>query len=481
MAYKDLREFVKRLEKEGELRRIAAPVDPELEITEITDRVSKKVGPALLFENVKGSRAPVLINTYGSPRRMAMALGVEKIEDVTARVSDLLDFKSPQGLVEKIKLLPRLADLAHFFPKRVRDGLCKEVIVRKDFSVLEFPILKCWPQDAGRYITMALVFTRDPETEKRNVGMYRMQVFDGQTTAMHWQTHKHGAEHFRRYEKLHRRMPVSVVIGAEPAVPFSAVLPLPEGLDELMLAGFLGGESVELVPCETNDLEVPASAEIVLEGYVDPGERRREGPFGDHTGFYSLSDFYPVFHITCITHRKDPLYQSIIVGRPPQEDCHMGKAIERIFLPVIQKQLPEIVDMNMPFEGVFHNLMIVSIRKSYPAHARKVMNALWGMGQAMFSKCIIVVDADTRVHDFSEVAWKVLNHIDPERDIQFTLGPVDVLDHASRLPAFGSKIGIDATRKWKEEGFAREWPDEIAMSPEIKALVDQKWPGLKLD
>jgi 4-hydroxy-3-polyprenylbenzoate decarboxylase len=374
-------------------------------------------------------------------------------------------------------MLPKLADMANFFPKTVSSGPCQEVVKKSGFSLFEFPILHCWPQDGGRFITLPMVFTRNPDTGKRNCGMYRMQVYDERTTGMHWQTHKQGAEHYRRMQREGRtpRMDVAVAIGADPATMYSAILPLPPDLDEMMIAGFLRNKPVEMVKCQTVDLEVPANAEIVLEGYVTPGETRTEGPFGDHTGFYSLEDEYPVFHIECITHRRNPIYATTIVGPPPMEDYFMGKAIERIFLPLMRLQLPEVRDMCMPAEGVFHNLMLVSIRKSYPGHARKVMHAIWGLGQAMFSKVIVVVDEDVDVQNLSEVAWKALNNIDPQRDIEFVMGPVDSLDHASRLADYGSKMGIDATRKWPQEGFARRWPDVIAMSPDVKARVDELW------
>lgn len=481
MAYQDLREFIAALEARGWLKRIKVEVDPILEIAEITDRVSKRLGPALLFEKVKGSTMPVLINAFGTEERMNLALGVTSIDEIAETLSELLETKPPESLWEKIKLLPRLKDLASAFPKKVKDGSCKEVIVKDHPSLEILPILKCWPKDAGRYITFPLVFTKDPETGIRNVGTYRMQVFDEKTTAMHWHTHKGGAAHYRKAKRLKKRIEVAVALGCDPATTFAATLPLPEGVDELLVAGFLRKKPVELVKCETIDLEVPANAEIVLEGFVDPDELRLEGPFGDHTGFYSLPDLFPVFHLTCLTHRLNPIYQTIIVGRPPQEDCWMGRAIERIFLPLMKKQLPEVVDFHMPFEGVFHNLMIVSIDKQYPGHARKVMHALWGLGQAMFTKVIVVVDRDVDVRDLSHITWKVLNNIDPERDIQFVLGPVETLDHASRLPLYGSKMGIDGTRKWKEEGFAREWPDEIIMDEATKALVDQKWKEYELD
>jgi 4-hydroxy-3-polyprenylbenzoate decarboxylase len=480
MAYKDLREFVRALEKAGELKRVRVEIDPELEIAEITDRVSKANGPALMFENVRGHSIPVLINALGTRKRMLMALGVEDYGEITERIVELTDVKSPQGLIEKVKMLPRLADLGKMFPKIVKDGPCKEVILNESkLSLLDLPIIKCWPEDGGKFITMPLVFTKNPETGKRNCGMYRMQVYDERTTGMHWQIHKHGAQHFRNLKRGGGgRLEVGVAIGADPISVFAAIMPLPEDLDEMMIAGFLRGEPVELVKCETVDVEVPASAEIVLEGYVDTSELRTEGPFGDHTGYYSLEDQFPVFHLTCITHRKKPVYQTIIVGKPPQEDCWMGEAIERIFLPLMQRQFSEVVDYHMPFAGIFHNLMIVSIKKNYPGHARKVMNGIWSLPQAMFTKCIIVVDDDTDIRDLNQVAWRVLNNIDPERDIQFMFGPIDQLDHSARLPNYGSKMGIDGTRKWKSEGFDRPWPREIEMTAEVKSRIDQLWSKL---
>jgi len=475
LAYKDLREFIAALDAAGELKRIREPVSPILEITEITDRVSKSGGPALLFENVTGATAPVLINAFGSLRRMCLALQVESLDEVAERIQSLMEFKTPAGLAEKIRMLPRLADLAGFFPKTVRRGACQEVVREKDFSLLDFPVLQCWPEDGGRFITLPLVFTRDPVTGKRNCGMYRMQVYDDTSTGMHWQLHKHGAQHFRKGRDGRPRLEVAVAVGADPLVTFAATLPLPEEFDEMLFAGFLRGSAVEMVACQTVDLEVPASAEIVLEGTVEYGETRTEGPFGDHTGFYSLSDEYPVFHVQCITHRREPVYHTTIVGRPPMEDCWMGKAIERILLPVMRKQFPEIVDVHMPFEGVFHNLMILAVRKAYPGHARKVMHGIWGLGQAMFSKCILVLDHTVDIQNLREVAWMALNNIDPQRDMEFVMGPVDSLDHASRLPNYGSKVGIDATRKWPEEGFDRRWPEPLEMSAEIRALVDGKW------
>ncbi len=477
MSYTDLREFIRKLEKEGELARVRVEVDPVLEMTEFADRAVKRSGPALLFEKPKGSDIPVLINAFASMRRMELALDVGSIDEVAERISAFLEMQKPEGLIGKLKMLPKLAEMGSFFPKDVGGGPVKDVIRRDGFSLFDYPILKCWPEDGGRFITLPLVFSRNPDTGKRNCGMYRMQVYDDRTAGMHWQTHKQGAEHYRRLlkEGKRTRMDVAVAIGADPATMFSAILPLPPDLDEMLFAGFLRGRPVEMVKCEMSDLEVPAEAEIVLEGYVELGELRREGPFGDHTGFYSLEDDYPVFHVTCITQRKKPVYAATIVGPPPMEDFYMGKAIERIFLPLMRMQLPEVRDMCMPAEGVFHNLLLVAIRKSYPGHARKVMHAIWGMGQAMFSKCIVVVDEDVDVQNAREVAWKALNNIDPQRDIEFVMGPVDSLDHASRLPNYGSKMGVDATRKWPQEGFSRPWPDVIRMSPEVRDRVDALW------
>jgi 4-hydroxy-3-polyprenylbenzoate decarboxylase len=477
MAYNDLRDFIRALEKHGELKRIHLEVDPVLEIAEFADRAVKQGGPALLFEKPKGSRFPVLINSFASARRMELALEVSSVEDVAGRISEFLQMEMPQGLLGKLKMLPKLGELGKFFPRTVSSGPCQEVVQRDGFSLSDFPILQCWPKDAGRFITLPLVFSRHPETGKRNCGVYRMQVYDERTTGMHWQTHKHGAEHYRRMlaEGKRTRMDVAVAIGSDPATMYSGILPLPPDLDEMMIAGFLRSAPVEMVKCETSDLEVPANAEIVLEGYVELGELRTEGPFGDHTGFYSLEDDYPVFHVTCVTRRKQPIYATTIVGPPPMEDFYMGKAIERIFLPLMRLQLPEVRDIAMPAEGIFHNLILVSMRKSYPGHARKVMHAIWGLGQAMFSKCIVVVDEDVNVQDVREVAWKALNNIDPERDIEFVHGPVDSLDHASRLPNYGSKMGVDATRKWPAEGFTRPWPDVIEMTAEVKQRVSQLW------
>jgi 4-hydroxy-3-polyprenylbenzoate decarboxylase len=541
LAYDDLRDWIRTLEKHGELKRIREEVSPELEITEITDRVSKMGahtashakyapgGPALLFENVKGHPGhSVLINQFGSERRMALALGVENLEEIAGRIHSLINIKPPTGMLDKLKMLPQLGALTSAFPKTVsaKDAPCKEVILRDGFDLNAFPILKCWPNDGGRFITLPCVHTRDPRSGKRNIGMYRMQVYDGKTTGMHWQRQKVAAEHYREamraaatftgdeagtqsarvaamaesaggavaipdgpigglpqvtFGKLKgSRLEVAVAIGTDPATTFAAIVPAPPEVEEFLIAGFLRGKPVEIVKCETVDLEVPAHAEIVLEGYVELGELRSEGPFGDHTGFYTLTDDYPVFHLTCITHRRNPIYAATIVGKPPMEDAWMGKAVERIFLPAMKMQIPELVDIHLPMEAVFHNLMLVSIKKSYPGQARKVMNAIWSLGQAMFTKCIVVVDEDCDVQNVAEVVLRVANNIDPERDIQFTLGPVDSLDHASRLPNYGSKMGIDATRKWKAEGFSRQWPAMIEMDSATKQKVDAIWAKLGL-
>ncbi len=472
---------------------------------------------------MKGYRgSQLLINQFGSARRMRLALEVDALDEIAERIRVFMDVKSPQGFLDKVKMLPMLAEMGKFFPKTVPTGPCKEVIKRDNLSLLDFPVLQCWPKDAGRFITLPCVITRDPKTGKRNVGMYRMQIFDERTTGMHWQRQKVAAEHYRdairaaastdtqigtdafvRRAKRSEaaasvdimarssggavladgrrpsgKMEVAVAIGTDPALTFAAIVPAPPDVEEFIVAGFLRQKPVELVKCETVDLEVPANAEIILEGYVNLDELRTEGPFGDHTGFYSLEDEYPVFHVTCMTHRKDPIYATTVVGKPPQEDAWMGKAVERIFLPLMKLTIPELVDINLPIEGVFHNLMIVSIRKSYPGQARKVMNAIWSLGQAMFTKCVIVVDEDVDVQDMAEVTLKALNNIDPERDIQFTMGPVDSLDHAARLANYGSKMGIDATRKWSTEGFTRPWPDEITMDANTRGLVDSKWKAL---
>jgi 4-hydroxy-3-polyprenylbenzoate decarboxylase len=554
VPYTDLREWIKQLEKAGELRRIREAVSPYLEMSEIADRAAKlgkgtdkAGGPALLFENVVGyPGAKVLMNQFGSLRRMHLALETDSLDAIADRIRVLIKPETPTSFMDKLKLLPKLAEVGSFFPKVIpaKDAVCKEVVHRavadggKGIDLRKLPVLTTWPQDGGPFITLPCVVTRDPKSGKRNVGMYRMQVYDGQTTGMHWQRQKNAAEHLRdrlraaadpgapfvtvppsrvgdeavgasaaqRVDIMAQtsggiapaanpatipattltkvregRMEVAVAIGTDPATTFSAIVPAPPEVEEYLIAGFLRGKPVELVKCETVDLEVPAHAEYILEGYVNLAELRTEGPFGDHTGFYTMEDQYPVFHVTCITHRKDPIYSATVVGKPPMEDAWMGKAVERIFLPLMQLTLPEIVDVCLPPEAVFHNLMIVSIRKSYAGHARKIMNGIWAMGQAMFTKCVIVVDEDCDVQDLAEVTLRVANNIDPERDIQFTLGPVDSLDHASRLPNFGSKMGIDATRKWSAEGFTRPWPPMLKQDPAVVAKVDALWKKLGIE
>jgi 4-hydroxy-3-polyprenylbenzoate decarboxylase len=479
VAFRNLSAFLKALEEQGDLVRVRQRVSPRLEIAEIADRTVKAGGPALLFENVEGSEMPVAINVFGSHRRMLQALEIESWAQWDERLEFFLDPKPPEGLMEKLKAIPKVTELAGIFPKTVRSGPCQEVVVTGDAVDLgKLPVLTCWPQDAGPFITMPLVITKDPQSAKTNVGMYRMQVYDRATTGMHWQKHKDGAGQARGYEREGRRMEVAVAIGCDPATVFSAIAPLPPGVSEFLFAGFVRGEAVPLVAAKTVDLLVPADAEIVLEGYVDPKERRREGPFGDHTGFYSLDDDFPVFHVTALTRREKPVYMTTIVGRPPMEDGFMGEAVERLFMPLVKKTIPEIVDMHLPVEGIFHNLAIVAIDKRFPGHARKTMHAIWGTGQLMFTKTIVVVDKDVDVRNAAEVVWRALTAIDPERDIELVKGPVDELDFAARLPCYGSKLGIDATRKWKEEGFTGRWPDRIEMSGEVKTRIDAIWASL---
>jgi 4-hydroxy-3-polyprenylbenzoate decarboxylase len=480
MPYNSLLQFVQVLAQEGELKRIAHPVKAELEITEIADRVMKSGGPALLFENVVGKQIPVLINAFGSSRRMALALGVNDIEEIARDIAKLIQTKPPKSFKDKLHLLGDLIKLAGIPPRIEKDGPCQEVVEREpDLSLL--PVLTCWPGDAGPFITLPMVFSKDPAKGMRNVGLYRMQIFDRQTTGMHWHPHKVGARHYRQQKETAGRLELAVCLGGDPALIYAATAPLPDQIDEILFTGFLRKKAVSLVKGVSVDVEVPADADIVIEGYVDPAEPlRREGPFGDHTGFYSLADDYPAFHVTCITHRKNPIYPTTIVGRPPMEDAYLGKATERLFLPLLRVTLPEIVDMNLPVHGVFHNLAVVAIKKEYPAHARKVMHALWGLGQMMFTKTLLVVDHDVNVHDLSEVAWVVGNHIDPKRDAVFVEGPVDVLDHAAPALGFGSKFGLDATRKWRSEGYEREWPDAIVMDDNTKKYIDSIWNKLGL-
>jgi len=485
MAYKDLQDFINTLREKNELLEIDFPVSSELEITEITDRASKgKDFPnkALLFKNVEGYEVPVLTNAFGSFERMAFSLGVDNVKEIAERIKELIKPEIPDSWAGKATLMPKLLEVSQFFPQGCFSAPCQEVVI-KDLSqpILDkLPILKCWPQDGGAFITLPLVITKNPHTGNRNMGMYRLQKFDNITTGMHWHKHHDGAKNFQESKKLGKKFEIAVALGCDPAITYAATAPVPSGIDEMIFAGFLRKKPVKLVKCKTVDIEVPADAEIILEGYVDLEEERTEGPFGDHTGYYSLADKYPVFHITCMTHKKNPVYPATIVGKPPQEDCYMGKATEQIFLPVLRLILPEIVDMNLPFEGVFHNCAIISIDKKFPGHANKIINAVWGLGQLMFTKFVIIVDFDVDVHDISAVSWKIFNNTDPSRDCVITKGPLDVLDHSCDLLGFGGKMGIDATKKWAEEGFTRDWPDEIVMSEDIKKRVDEKLKKFRL-
>lgn len=481
VSYSNLGQFISLLEQRDQLRRIVAPVNPDLEITEITDRVVKNGGPALLFENVEGSPIPLVTNLMGTPERMAWALGVDDLEVHARRIAEFASTDIPDGWAGKFGRLMEIARSGKFFPRVVRKAPCQEIVQTKGFDLTQLPVMKCWPDDGGKFITLPLVITKDPESGKQNLGMYRLQVFDGQTTGMHWHRHHDGARHYREYCRRGEPTPVAVALGGDPATIYAATAPLPPGLDETVFAGFLRNRAVDVVKCRTVDLMVPAEAEIVLEGFVDPVERRREGPFGDHTGYYSLADDYPVFRLTAVTRRSSPVYPSTIVGRPPMEDCFMGKATERLFLPLVKLILPEIIDMDLPLEGVFHNCVIVSIRKEYPGHAQKIMNAIWGTGQMMFSKMVLVVDHDVDVHDYSQVTWRAFNNVDPRRDVLISQGPLDVLDHSSPTPDHGSKIGIDATRKTGGEDHPREWPGDIAMTEEVHRLVNRRWKEYGLE
>jgi 4-hydroxy-3-polyprenylbenzoate decarboxylase len=475
MAFRDLREFLSALEARAELLRIRASVSADLEAAEIADRAIKAGGPALLFENVKGHDVPLAMNLFGTMERMCLALGVASLDEIGARMVEVIEPEIPSNLIEKLKMLPKLARLADFVPKTVSSAPCQEVVEEERPSLAFLPVVKTWPGDGGPFLTLPLVFTKDPKTGRRNVGMYRMHVYDETSTGMHWHIHKGGAQHYRGFRRKRERMPVAVALGGDPATIYAASAPLPEDVDEMVFAGFLRKQQVELVRCRTVDIEVPAHAEVILEGYVDPDELRTEGPFGDHTGYYSLADEYPVFHVTCVTRRKHPIYPATIVGKPPMEDVYLGKATERIFLPLLRKIVPEVVDMNLPVEGIFHNVALFSIDKRYPGHARKVMSAVWGMGLLMFSKFVVVFDADVNIQDPSEVVWRIGNNVDPRRDTMIVDGPVDALEHASPIPHFGSKMGVDATRKWASEGFAREWPEDIRMDGEILELVTRRW------
>ena len=490
MAFSSMREFAAKLESVGELVRIVEPVRTELEITGLANREMKSPGggKALLIEKPvlpsgKISAFPVLINAFGSGRRMALALEVEQVDEVAEQIAFLLKAKPPKTLGEAWTLLREGFDVIHARPARVRSGPCKDVVVRFDqgttpeFDLTALPILKCWPKDGGPFVTLPTVYTQDPDTGDRNIGMYRMQVYDGRTTGMHWQMHKVAARHGKRYYETGQRMPVAVCLGGDPVMPFCATAPMPDGLDEVLLAGFLRKKSVPLVKCETIDLEVPAHSDFVIEGYIDPTEPlRAEGPFGDHTGFYTPVDDYPAFHVTCITHRKDAIYPATIVGKPPMEDLYLGQASVRLFLPVFKMNFPEIVDMALPAEGVFHNLVFVSIRKQYPYQAYKIMHGLWGMGQMMFTKIIVVVDAEVNVQDTSDVLFHLCANIDPQRDSLMTKGPCDSLDHAPTMANIGSHIGFDATRKLPGEGYTRGWPEEMTLPQEILEGIAQRFP-----
>jgi 4-hydroxy-3-polyprenylbenzoate decarboxylase len=484
-----LGEFIDAIDEAGELARIAHPVAARLELAEIADRVMKQRGGgrALLFENVTledGTRSayPVAINLFGSTRRIALALGVDNLDEIAARITKLLDLKMPEGFVAKLSLIPRLLEMAKF-PPRMRSGGASQQIVWKgdEVDLRRLPIITCWPEDGGPYITLPMVISRDPKRGIRNVGMYRVQVLGRDTLAMHWQRHKVGAAHWREMAEAGKTMPVCIAIGGDPASVYSASAPLPPTIDEFLFSGFLRNDHVSLTKAVTCELEVPAESEIVIEGFIDPAEELvMEGPFGDHTGFYSEADLYPKVHVTAITTRRNPIYATTIVGRPPMEDYYLGHATERIFLPLLKLTIPDIVDYHMPAEGIFHNLVFVSIDKQYPGQAYKVMNALWGQGLMALAKVLVVLDKEVNVRDDKEAWWVALNHIDPERDVRFSMGPMDVLDHSSRAFTYGSKMGIDATRKWPEEGFTRNWPKVIEMDPATKARVNEMWGRLGL-
>jgi 4-hydroxy-3-polyprenylbenzoate decarboxylase len=468
----DLRSWIALLEREGELVRVSAEVDPDLEVTEIVDRTVKAGGPALLFEHPKGSSHPLLINQFGTERRMCLALGVDRLDDVAAKLEDVLEMQPPQGLVDKVRGLKKLKSIADSLPQTRRSGPSQEIVVTgEDVDLGRLPIQTCWPGDAAPFITLPAVITKDPHTGTRNVGMYRMQVLNRATTAMHWQIHKDGRAD---YLATDGRIEVAAALGLDPVTTYTASAPLPKHIDELMLAGFLRGDPVQLVNGQTVDLEVPANAEIVLEGYIDKEELTAEGPFGDHTGFYTAAEPFPVFHVTAVTMREDAIYPSIVVGKPPAEDAWLGKATERIFLPAVRMTVPEIVDYDLPVAGAFHNCCIVSIRKAFPGHAKKVMHAIWGLGMLSLTKAVVVVDEHVNVHDYEEVFFYVGANVDPGRDVLISEGPLDHLDHAPTQQFFGGKLGIDATAKGPAEG-TRPWPEEIEMSNEIQALVDRRW------
>jgi 4-hydroxy-3-polyprenylbenzoate decarboxylase len=483
-----LSEFITQLDRAGELVRVAHPVSVDLELCEIADRVMKQPGggPALLFEHpvlTDGSRSafPVGVNLFGSMRRMCMSLGVDSLDEIGGRITELLEMKVPEGLVAKLALLPRLLEVGKFPPRVRASGAASQEVVWQgdDVDLDKLPLMKCWPGDGGVYITFPMVITRDPKRGIRNVGMYRIMQTGKTTLAMHWQRHKVGAAHWREMAERGERMPVCIALGGDPPSMYSASAPLPPTVDEFLFAGFLRKSPVSLTKAVTCDLEVPCESDFVIEGYIDPAEPLvTEGPFGDHTGFYSLADLYPQVHVTAITMRRRPVFPATIVGRPPMEDFYLGHATERIFLPLLKLTIPEIVDYHMPAEGIFHNLVFVSIKKEYPGQAYKVMNALWGQGLMSLAKVLVIVDDWVDVRDSRQAWWVALNNLDPERDARFTMGPVDVLDHSSRAFTYGSKMGLDATRKFPEEGFSREWPDVIEMDDATKRKVDAMWSSL---
>ncbi|MGC8658541.1 MAG: menaquinone biosynthesis decarboxylase [Desulfomonilaceae bacterium] len=475
MPYKNLRQFLEKLEDSGELCRITTEVDPVLEISEITDRISKTDGPALLFENVRGASHPLLINAFGSYKRMCLALSCGSFDEIANRLESSMKIRPPDGLIQKIRLLFTLKDMASIIPKKVKNAPCHENISYGGALLDRLPIMTCWPKDGGPFITLPVVITKDPDTGIQNVGMYRMHKYTNSSTGMHWQYNKDGSRHFDKYKRLGQRMEVAVALGGCPAVTYAATAPLPPDINEFVFAGFLESKPIEIVKAKTVDLYVPAESDFVLEGYVDPEEQLIEGPFGDHTGFYSAADMYPVFHLTALTYKNDAIYPATLVGKPPMEDCFMAKATERIFLPMLKFLIPEIVDMELPIEGVFHNCALVSIEKRFPGQAKKVINALWGLGQMASTKFIAIFDNDIDLRDTSTVVWKLLNNVDPKRDLLISEGPLDALDHSAPYFNFGGKMGIDATRKTREEGMGRDWPEEIEMSQDIKDKVTRRW------
>ncbi len=478
MSIENLSQFIDLLKKENEILVVKQEIDPVLEMSEIVDRLCKHNGKAVLFENPKGSNIPVAMNLFGSDKRMALALGVDKISDLSDEIQDIITITPPKSLMEGIKLFPKYGKLFSYHTKTVKKAPCQEVI-EESVDLSKLPILHCWPLDGGRYITLPIVITKDPENNRLNAGMYRLQVYDNKSTGMHWHKHHDGAVNYRKHKKLGKKMDIAVVLGGPPSLIFSSTAPLPPFVDEFTFACFLMKDSMDMVQCKTVDLQVPAEAEIIIEGYVDPEEpMKTEGPFGDHTGYYSMEDDFPVFHVTAITRRSKAIYPSIIVGKPPMEDTYMGKVTERIFLPLIRTMIPEIVDINFPAFGVFHNFVFVSIKKEYPYQAKKVMNAIWGLGQMMLTKFIAVVDENVNVQNMEEVMWKLANNVDPRRDVMIVDGPLDQLDHSSPYFLGGPKMGFDATTRWKEEGAMREYPPEIIMTDSVKKKVDQIWDTL---